>query len=175
MLDVQCHQRQRLRVPLQRRVCFDVPVGHVCVEQQHVPGVLQHVRDVLWVVEHVPELQHDGWPALRLEQQHVRDDVPCGPVCERDVLHLVPERDVREVLHCVQLRDRRDVQLWVHRRRLVHVRHGLHSGVVWRCVQHVRERLLPERHDVRCVLQRLRDVRERDDVHGLQQRPPSSA
>ena len=161
------HHRQQPGVPLQRRVCFDVPVGHVRVEQQHVPCVLQHVRDMLWVVEHVPELQHDGWPALRLEQQHVRDDVPCGPVCERDVLHLVPERDVREVLHCVQLRDRRDVQLWVHRRRLVHVRHGLHSGVDWRCVQHVRERLLPERLDVRCVRFRLQCLQQRGHLHGV--------
>ena len=101
--------------------------------------------------------------------------MPFAALSQRDVLHVVRERDVRDVLHCVQLRPWRDVQRRVHWDWLLHVQDWVHAGDGGRRVQHVRERLLPERLELHGLPERLHDVREHDDVHRLQQRAASPA
>ena len=144
-------------VPVERRVrelvsVWDVPVW------QHVPVLLEQLRHVLWIVYVVHVLL--VWSSACAEQRHVRVDVPVRDVCERDVLHAVPFGDVRRLLHRVLVRDRRVLQLWVHWRRLVHLCDWVHAGECWVCVQHVRERVLPERDAVPVVRERLRDVQQ---------------
>ena len=101
--------------------------------------------------------------------------MPFAALSQRDVLHVVRERDVRDVLHCVQLRPWRDVQRRVHWDWLLHVQDWVHAGDGGRRVHHVRERLLPERLELHGLPERLHDVREHDDVHRLQQRAASPA
>jgi len=101
--------------------------------------------------------------------------LPVPSFSERDVLHVVRERDVRDELRRVQLRDRRVVQRRLHRDRLLHVLDWVYAGDGGRCVQHVRERVLPERDGVHCLPDWLCGVRELDDVHDVHQRPSASA
>ena len=140
------------------------PSGHVPVWDV-VCGVQQQLQDVLVVVERV-HLVRD-WPPLRRVDGGVLQRVPDRQVRERHDVQPVRPEPVRRELLGVLVRHRRCVRPGHHRHWSVHVRVWLLPGVVGRFVRHVRERLLPERNELRGVPGRVHELQQRCDVLGV--------